>query len=353
MRPDDTTLRRILEAGILAPSAENKHHLRFDTQGAALELLTTDHGTWAERPHRRHLALMALGAVIENMALESRSEGLALGVDLFADKARPALIARLDWSASTLPVDSLQHHLASRHTNRRFYRRGAIGAPALARLAAAAADVPGGSAVWLDAPALRRVALRAIRLAETERFRRRSLHDELFGAVRFEHGWRQPIDEWLAPAALEVEAPMRLPFASMRRWNVMRIANAFGAHHAFGLRAGYLPSAGAPHIGMVRAAAADDDSASIVAGRSFQRLWLAADAEGLALQPMAAATALARQTPGDGWVSTATRDELKRLLAVLAGENGASPCMLFRLGRAAMPSARAGRRPVEDYLLRS
>jgi nitroreductase len=101
--------------------------------------------------------------------------------------------------------------------------------------------------------------------------------------------------------------------------------------------------------------ASDPDTAYVQAGRALQRLWLAAEQHGLAFQPMAAATVLARQIIGTRWVSAATQKQLLEGLQTLNAELGeqgpcARPCMLFRLGRAAAPTAIAGRRPLEYFL---
>lgn len=57
---------------------------------------------------------------------------------------------------------------------------------------------------------------------------------------------------------------------------------------------GYLPAALAPHIGLVLAEEGHGNvpAAALNAGRTMERVWLAAQAQGLALQPMAAATVL-------------------------------------------------------------
>ncbi len=352
----DTTLRHILSAGLLAPSAENRHELRFVVGPGQVGLVPTERAAWAAAPHRGLLTRLSFGAVVENIALRSAQLGLALEPELHLDAAAGPLVV-LRWSerpAVAGAPDALAHELANaleqRHTNRRFYARAPVDAATLATLTRAAADVSGGGVHWLDAADERRRGLRAIRLAETERFRRRALHAELFGAVRFEAGWQRTLPEWLAPATLEVEPPSRPMFSAMRHWGVMRAATFAGAHLMLGLRAGYLPCALAPHLGLIVAHGADEASAAFTAGRSFQRLWLAAAAAGLALQPMAAATALARQHAGGDWVSAPTQRELQRLLASLVPGGGATPQLLFRLGRARAPSAVAGRRPIDDYL---
>jgi hypothetical protein len=121
-------------------------------------------------------------------------------------------------------------------------------------------------------------------------------------------------------------------------------------HHVLGFRAGYLPCALTPHIGLVLGRDLHDDLAQLQAGRAFERVWLAAAAENLALQPMAAATVLVRQRPGNGWVSAGVKARLERLLDELCpGANG-QPYMLFRLGAAEAPSAVSGRRPLGHYI---
>lgn len=352
LRPDEPLLARILESGLRAPSAENRHYLRFRLRPDGVDLLSTDTSTWRAQPHRRMLALLAYGAVLENMCLSSAASGLELETTILPDPRAPDLMASLRWKPArdASVADPLERAIAGRHTNRRFYRRTQLDAAVLADLAIAAARVPGAGLEWLDGRDSRRLALEAIRVAETERFVGERLHRELFGAVRFEHGWRNTSVEWLAPSTLEIEPPMRLPFALLRHPRLMRILARLGGHHLLGLRAGYLPAASAPHLGMI-VAGGEDDAAAFAAGRAFQRVWLCASANGLALQPMAATTALVRQIPGDGWVRPRVQARLRALLAALSRGHPGTAFMLFRIGRAGAASAIAGRREWRDYLL--
>jgi hypothetical protein len=279
--PEWQALQRILGAGLMAPSADNRHALRFQIDDDTVRLLSTDAATWPAQPHRRMLALLSCGAVIENMALRSAELGLALTADLWPDAARQDHVADLRWVDALAQPDRLAQAIALRHTNRRFYRRTALSAQTLAELSAAAAAAPGAQVRWLDNGADRSLALRAPRIAETERFRRRALHQKLFDAVRFDIGWQRSTDEGLPPAALQIERPMRGMFSLLRHWPLMRVANALGAHHLLGLRAAYLPCALAPHLGLMLAGAPSEPLAAVQAGRSFQRLWLAAAAAGL------------------------------------------------------------------------
>lgn len=64
---------------------------------------------------------------------------------------------------------------------------------------------------------------------------------------------------------------------------------------------------------------------------------------------MAAATGLARQTPGNDWAPIRVKRELHRLLA-WCGVNNGQPNMLFRVGHAEAPGAATARKPVDSYL---
>lgn len=348
--PEMQTLRRILEAGIRAPSAENRHFMRFEPIPEGMRLVCTDTPTWDAQPHRRTLALVALGAVVENLSLASAACGHALAVRWFPDPGRADAVAELRWSPRSGGVDPLAESIAERHTNRRFYRRQAVDGATLKELAGAASAIPGAALLWLDDPERRRWALKALRLAETERFRRQALHEELFGAVRFELGWRTTAAEGLPPGALEVEPPMRAMFAALRRWPLMKALAHLGVHRTLGLRAADLPCRLAPHLGVIVCDSARESLRALGAGRALQRVWLASTRNGLAFQPMAAAPILARQRPGGGWVSPGVRDELRQLLQQATAGRADAAYMFFRVGHAKPPSVVTDRLPLDHYL---
>lgn len=341
-----TDLIRIAEAGILAPSADNNHHFRIELGDDTL-LLHADadfrHGTAA---HRRFLSLISFGAVVENMALRAGSAGFA--TDTCWDLGPgAATVATLRFAPASVGTDPLAAAIGQRHTNRRMYRGPALDPAAKAMLAGAMAAGDAATVHWLAGPQRRR-AESLIRRAETERFRRRALHEELFDAIRFDLDWKSPADWSLSPASLEVEPPARPVFKAVRRWSTMRLLNIVGAHYMFGLRAGYLPARQAPDLAVLSTTLRGDAGAA-AAGRAFERLWLQATVMGLALQPMAASTALIHEGEPVGGASEALREDLARGWRQVVGDG--LPCIAFRLGRADPPSMRAGRRPLADYVI--
>jgi len=349
-RPDTVVLRRILEAGLQAPSAENRHYLRFETLPAGVRLVSTDTPSWAALPHRQTLALVALGAVAENLALRAAACGHPVALRWHPEPGRPEVIADLEWSAQPAAVDPLEASIEARHTNRRFYRLRRLDDGERRPLSHAAAAVPGAALQWLDDPAQRAWALKAIRIAESERFCRRELHHELFSAVRFELGWRRSAPDGLPPGSLEVELPMRPLFAALRRWPLMHTLSLLGMHHVLGQRAAALPCRLAPQLGLVLCDGPSEAQRAFGAGRALQRVWLAATAQGLAFQPMAAATVLLRQRAVGDWIRPAVRDRLHELLQHATAGRASAAYMFFRVGHAAEPSLVTGR-PAPDMFI--
>ena len=374
MIPHTVALHQILTAGIQAPSAENKHYFWLEVGTQSVTLHATDSASWAAHPDRKMLALMSFGAVMENIKLRAAAMGFETHAQWWPSPGlNTSRVVDLSWQVAAPVFDPLDGAISTRHTNRRFYQRACLQGSVLAELSLAANSTAGTAVHWLAQGKQRRLALRLIRVAETERFRRAGLHHEMFRAIRFERGWDGTVLEGLPPAALQVELPLRWPFAWLRHWNVMRAATLLGAHYALGVRSAYLPCALAPQLGLVTSsgwqhgadtdtdpnANADPsvnvDAAHLEAGRSFQRLWLCAEHLGLALQPMAAATVLVNQISRPDWVSSATQKRLLEGLQELAVDVGATQigapaCMVFRVGRAQAPSAASGRRPLAHFL---
>jgi hypothetical protein len=348
--------RAIVEAALRAPWADNRPALRLEWRAAqhALEWHTTEPEVWRALPHRRWLALLAIGAALENARLRAAAQGRRLRQELF-EPASSSCVARtsLEGPCELSEQDrALESVLASRCTNRRFYRRTALPAGALQAIASAG----GASFHWLDEPSSRRIALRMLRIAEAERFVEWRLRNELFASIRFDLGWQKSAAHGLPPGALEVEPPMRALFASLRHAGVARAAAALGMPRALAWRAAGLPCALAPHLALLATPAVDGGStvSLTAAGRALQRAWLAAAHAGAAVQPFAACGALLRQAPGDGWVRPAVQQRLRACsdaLGARLGLVGPHDVQIFlRIGNSAPPSVRTGRDDVAQQL---
>jgi hypothetical protein len=345
---DKEQLGYILQSAILAPSADNRHRVRFRINGDAIRVSYTE----AQLPpcggYKRVLALLSLGALSENLTIAASRFGIQAETTLLPDPTQADWIMQIRLQPDRAEVNPLWQAIPKRHTNRQVRFRG----PRMTdserdELEAAVHACSVCQLVWLDEPARRSQALRLMRQAETERFRNRILHEELFSAIRFEVGWHTSCPEGLPPGALGVEPPLRGIFALLRHWPVMRLAKKLGAHHMLGWRACDLPCRLAPHLGLL--AAKNTDSQSVFdAGRSFQRFWLASTSQGRVIQPMPASALYALGGARAEGIPAGLQRSLTEGWKASLGE--AIPLMLFRMGNAKPSSIVAGRRGVGDYL---
>lgn len=345
--PTRAQLLEIAHSGVLAPSADNCHVFQIELTAAVVRLWPTREFRACTDQLRRVLGLISLGAVVENMRLRAGELGYQASAHWALGEEGGPLV-QLALQPSTAPADALAQAVPARHTNRRMYHGPALGEAETELLGSAASTTRGTRIVWLRGAARRR-ALHLIWLAESERFLRRHLHQDLFSSIRFDLGWSESADVAIPPGALEVESPMRPTFKALRNWALMRPLNLLGMHRLLGLRAGLLPCWQAPALGLLATDLPQDEGA-IAVGAAFERLWLRATLMGLALQPMAASVVLTAQSPDvtDG-ASQRLRSKLADGWRSILPDTTAR--MVFRIGRAKPPSIVSGRPPLTAFMI--
>ena len=334
-------LECILSAGILAPSADNHHLFRFSIQEDRVLMRVSDAYRLAGG-QTKLLAWISYGAVAENIRIQATSFGLKAEITWFP---RDDLACEIRLIERDIATDPLVHAIPLRHTNRRFYSGPPLQSAEQVSLEHQLSSGQDISLVWLDHPDIRPQALRLIRIAETERFRSPALHAELFSSLRFDVGYKASCEQGIPIGAAELEMPARPFFQLMSHWPAMRLMNAAFTYWLVGWRAAYFPARLSPHLGVL-VAEGDIRTAGIRVGIAFERIWLRANQMGLALQPLAAAPLYA--VSEGAAVSEDVRAKLRKAWAAILP--GRTPLMVFRLGRAAPPSVRAGRPPLSHFL---
>lgn len=346
--PNLKQARFLVQQGVLAPSADNNHRIRFQMSDDTIVVRSRERELPPTGSYKRVLALLSLGAVAENLAIAASSLGMAAEIALLPEPERADLLLKIAFDSTELQRDPLLQAIPERHTNRQLHFRGpTMSDSQQAALASAVRTYPSSHLVWLDEAGRRKKALGLMRLAETERFRNRCLHEELFSAVRFDVGWHESCTLGLPPGSLGVEMLLRPFFAGLRHWRVARLANLLGTHYMLGIRSCYLPCRLAPHLGLLAVGRADDQSV-FDAGRSFQRLWLTATRQGHVLQPMPASALYACPGAAADGIPDALQHALAEGWKGVLGD--AVPLMLFRMGRAPQSAIVTGRPPLDAWL---
>jgi nitroreductase len=302
--PIEQQLRLLIRYAVLAPSVRNSQPWRFTVERNVV-------GLWADPerrlpvadPARRELYL-SLGCALENLVVAAECAGYRHEIVYFPDRSAPDLASRISFhpdptpGAGRPPVTALET-LELRRTALRPFIARQIPPRVLDRLRAVRTE----PAVRVDlsdgAERRRKADVLSVRAVAT-----------LFG----DQAYRQEV--------LGANGSWKLTLAHGEP--ARRLAQQISAL----IRS-------APVIGVI-GSVGDSPVDHVRSGRLLERLWLAATAEGLALQPIS----FALQAPS-------TREAL----AALFPEAGAHAQHLIRLGyMTGRDDAGTSRRPVEDVI---
>lgn len=337
----------LLEAARLAPSADNSLPWRYRWNNEVLELWIDPARSGGFSDARYVLSDLAIGTCIENIAVQALTLGYTAAADYLPDAADPLLAARLTFNQAEEPgTADLAEAIPQRHTNRSFPWSGPVSDETKQRISAELDAIPGTSLTWIEKGPQRRTALKAIWKAESLRFRNKELHQELFSSIRFDIGRKGNCNEGLPPAALAVEAFMWPIFKQLRHWPVMRLFNLLGGMNIIGFRSAVLPCLLSPELCLLSVDNTDRPSL-IQAGRALERVWLRATAEGLAMQPFAAAGILSLGFIEIENSQTAQNAAIRHLLEDVADKK--QGVIFLRLGISSQPAdVTSGRRSINS-----
>lgn len=349
-------VRFCVEHAVLAPSAANRQPWRFSWDGERLWVLHDRARSASLLDPGWRAAHLALGAVVENAAIAAAERGVRLRTEPFPRPRDPTVAAALSFEPVEGPIDEdarLFPHLAARATNRRLGSPAPLSADAMTALADAARVRGARLDLVTGRDELAELA-RIVGAGERIRHLTRELHREMVDELRWTADEARRTGDGVPVEALELAPAERAALRVAARPEVAATLRELGGGRAFGERAekAILRSSA---VGLVTVGGAAAASA-LRGGRAVERVWLTATALGLSFQPVTALVYLFEMLDGSGATvfSAREREELRSLRArfdaLFEAADGGTRLMLFRVGRAAAPSARTPRLPLEQVL---
>ncbi|HEX6751955.1 MAG TPA: hypothetical protein VF092_31965, partial [Longimicrobium sp.] len=349
-------VRFCVQHGVLAPSSANRQPWRFSWDGERLWVLE-DRARSASLldPHQR-AAHVALGAAVENVAVAAAHRGYRARMEPFPRPRDPGVAAAITFErAGADPEDdaALFAHLATRVTNRRTGKRVPLGADALTALADAARVRGARLDMVTDDEGLAELAHL---LGAGERIRQltRELHREMMRELRWTPDEAQRAGDGVPVDALELTAAQRAALRVTQRPEVAATLRELGGGRVLQERVekAVLRSSA---VGLVTVGGGTA-ACALRGGRAVERVWLTATSLGLAVQPVTALIYMFEMLDGSAATvfSAREREELRELRArfdaLFEAAEGNTRLLLFRVGVAGAPSARAPRLPLESVL---
>jgi hypothetical protein len=340
-------IEKIAQAGALAPSGDNLQPWTFINDDESL-LIFHDRNQDRSLFNVRHLAsYIALGAVLENILIAATKYNYRANICYLPEPQKQDLIARVTF-ASGAEADPLVDSIEKRCTNRRPYETRALDGSIIQRLNLEPNRFPHISLVWLsDQSSLKKIGAIVSR-ADRLLFENPLVHCHLFSTLRWNQAEIERTRDGLPIASLELGPVGSLAFRTLKNWTIVKCLNRFGLSRAVANHSTLL---------MRRCSAAglltapDTSSQTFLqVGRAFQRIWLHATYQSLALQPMTAIIFLQLRFRLNEYQGLTERQfqtvgALSRELAnFFSLSRDRVPAMLFRLGFGSPPSARTIRR---------
>lgn len=361
LKLDRGTIEQLVEAGGMAPSAGNMQPWKFLQHEDRLLLFHDKGRSRSMWDPDDTFARIALGACVENVVLKAHALGLEVALVPGAAKDNE-LIAAFEFAHAASNahephlMDALAGMIGARHTNRKLSAPEHIPEASLERLHAALHGSVGLDVRYMtdrqDLAQLGGICAVAQRI--------KLLHPksraEYFGrVVRWKPEQAAQKRDGIGLGLLEMHPAEEAMMHMSADPRAMDLLDRWGLGANLGMRAN-MAAATASAMGLISCDAHRPVS-PIAAGRAVQRLWLAAQAEGLAIQPLMVPVQLMRTLE----LRPATvREKDRHELEEIRGEflrawqlQDREALFMFRIAKAAPPAARSLRLQLNEVLLPS
>ena len=351
----DQDIKKILEAAIAAPSGENCQPWRFRVRGEVIELHnnpTSDESlyNWGQRG-----SYVACGAALENMLISASALGYQVVSDIFPDPNNHHFITKVRLNTQSPKDEPLYPHIAKRVTNRKTYESALLTELEMTVLQSSSIGFDFGKIFLTQDREKIKILATAGSGNERVMFNNQFLHNFFFSHINWNKAEDGEKRVGFYIKTLELPPPARLLFPIFRRWPIMSWLNRRLGLYQKIAEQNAKTYASAPAFGIITI---DDSSpkSCVLAGRTFERLWLAVTKLGLSLQPLTGVLFFKRGIEA-GETDKFSPEQLSviknnyQAIKQIFGLTNEVVLLMFRIGRAAPPTARASRYPLEKFII--
>ncbi|MFC3960493.1 Rv1355c family protein [Nocardia jiangsuensis] len=346
--PDASDVRKVLHCAQRAPSGGNAQPWTLTADAAEIRIeLRTDYRTGLD--HRFRGSAVALGAALYNARAAAAALGILGAVEL-REPDGDGLLATLRLGHGSDPALAADYPLAlRRETNRRLGAGGALDGTLTAELRAAA-TAEGAMLRIVDDPDALAEAAAILAASDRVRYLEPELHRELFDEVR-------AVDDDLTAGidvrSLELAPDERVAFEVARRPDIMANLRDWSGGSALGdsTRDRVLTAAAILVVTVpAETVGAPGLTGYARGGAAAERVWIAAQRAGLAVQPISPVFLYARDVSelaaiSPGFVDTLTSLQ-GRFLHLVGVPERETMALALRVSRAADATVRSRRRPM-------
>lgn len=348
------TVRRILEAGIYAPSGDNCQPWRFVVADTRIDLFNIPQRDESLYNFKQRASLVAHGALIENVIIAASVFGYKANIAIFPNKKAPEHIATIDLErVSQIGEENLYNKIKDRITNRKAYDEIPLVMQEKDALFRAQRVIGKGQISLVEDAETKNSIARAASVNERIVLENAYLHRFLFNHIRWNEGEVFKKRDGLYIKTLEMTPPQEIMFRLCSYWPLVRVLNKLGISRLVAKENQKIYSKSAA-IG-IAIFEQDTDENFILGGRLMQRIWLECARVNLSLQPLTGIIFLIQRVKHNeaSMLSSCHQEMLKNAYEVIQrsfGINDETVTFLFRIGKSDAPSASSSRFPIEAFL---
>jgi hypothetical protein len=343
-------IKKILSAAITAPSGENTQPWKFEVRGLIIDVINDDKRDQSVYNWGQRGALIANGAVIENIVISAKELGYTPNIMLLPEDTNKHLVARISLTKTPVPRDPLYPEIFKRVTNRKPYKKEALTKSELEGLLNCGTF--GNIKIHFTQEHEHKQLLgKAGSANEVIMLNNKELHEFFFNHIN----WNQEEDDEKKIGffidTLELAPPARASFKIIKNWRVISVFNKLGFHKMVG-KQNAQTNAAASGFGVLTIPNLEPKN-FLEAGRTLQRFWLTATKLDLSMQPLTGiiffmyrilANETERFSPEQIGIIKLAYNEVRSTFGISEAETIA---FMFRIGHGDKPSARSSRFPME------
>lgn len=339
--------KKIIDAGALAPSGENCQPWKFVVNQESIKLYNLPERDQSLYNIDQFASCIAHGAVLENMSIAAAANGYKLNINLFPNqKEDPNLVAEISATPDTVSTSTLYDQISRRTTNRKPYM-GTLLTTSQENTLIKVSENSGGVSFLFNADKNKMKDI-GIAASSGERIvlENKELHNFFFQHIN----WTKEEDDIKKSGfyleTLELPEKDKKGFRVASKWNLIKVLNLVGISKKVAKKNAMLYSTGAG-VGAITIKRLSPEN-FIMAGRILQRVWLNATKLDLNIHPMTGILFLKLRLDLDknSRISQKHSKIISSSYQKICDSFGTKDriVMLFRIGIAEQPTARASRR---------
>ncbi|HXI00071.1 MAG TPA: Rv1355c family protein [Sphingobacteriaceae bacterium] len=357
---DENTIKKLVEAAALAPSAGNNQPWKWYFDGLQLFLFHEIERSVSYGDFKNMASYMALGTAIENLTLKASELGLRVEKQFFPSKEKSLMVASFQFKKDKHAIpDKLIDYINIRFTNRHAGRGGKIDEEAIERMHASVSQIEGCELKFIqDQNSIEKLADIAGKSEKLRLFIPQGHYDLFEKEIRWTRELAEETRDGLDIRTLELSVKDTVGFKVIRDPKAMQlVAEWNGGKVLENMTANLVRSSSA--VGLISMPEFNPVNC-LIAGQAAERVWLTANKYGISFQPVLAPILhFARLKHGHGVdMPENIQKEFKKLheeFDQVFGKtlSGTESLFLFRLCFAEMPKVRSLRLSLSDIYISS